>query len=805
MSALPTGTVTFLFTDIEGSTKLLHEFGERYTDVLAEHRRLLREAFARHGGVEVDTQGDAFFYAFQRASDAAAAAREAQAALADGPVRVRMGIHTGEATLSDEGYVGMDVHEGARTCAVTHGGQVVLSERTRAALEQPDGLVDLGLHRLKDLGQPRKLYQLGEGEFPPLRSLNATNLPAQPAPLIGRQRELGEVVTLVRSGARLVTLTGPGGTGKTRLALQAAAELVDDFNDGVFWVPLHALPDADVLLPTVASTLGAKGALHRHVDEKRMLLLLDNLEQLLPPAAAPVAELLAACPNVTVLTTSRAPLRVAAEREYVLDPLALQDAVALFRERAATSEPEEAVREICRRLDGLPLAVELAAARTRLLPPSNLLERLGRALPLLTGGARDAPDRQRTLRATIEWSYDLLSNDEQRLFRGLGVFAGSFTLEAAEDVAEADVDTLESLVEKSLVRRWDSGRLGMLETIQEYAEERLAESDARRDVEERHASYFRRLAEAASATGRGVDEAATYERLAPDHANVRRAVERALSRGDSRFVFRVARGLWAFWSARGHGSEALGWVERALEADRAPSAERLDALYAASELARLSGALDVAATLKHELTPFARAGAVGEPWSLGIVLADLADVEIMRGNLQRARGYAEEAAGVSLADGRPNRRARFSLAEICLREGDLATAERLLEEVVDAAKGRHEWNYASALESLGEVVRRRGRLGDAAALFAEAIRNFAALGSEAGVAESLRGLALVEQAEGRVTRAATLWGAGEALRERSGEPSYRPTRDIGDVARDAYSDGAGMSLDEAVEYALSNA
>jgi len=446
---LPTGTVTFLFTDIEGSTRLLEELGSRYVETLAEHRRVVRSACARHGGVEVDTQGDAFFVAFQRASAAVAAAEDAQREL---ELPVRIGIHTGEPALTGEGYVGIDVHRAARICSAAHGGQVVLSERTTELLDGGPGLINLGMHRLKDLGAPEKLFQLGEAEFPPLRSLNATNLPAQPGPLIGRERELSELTELVRTD-RVVTLTGPGGSGKTRLALQAAAEAVDEFADGVFWVPLAAVADPEIVEPTIGKTIGAQNGVSAHVDEKRMLLLLDNLEQLLPEAAPQLARLGEGCPNLRLLVTSRAPLRIAGEHEYLLDPLPEVDAVALFRQRAFVTEPDEAVHEICRRLDGLPLAIELAAARTRVLPPDQLLERLERALPILTGGRRDAPQRQRTLRATIEWSYDLLSPEEQWLFARLGVFAGSLTVESAETVCDTELDTLEALVEHSLVRR----------------------------------------------------------------------------------------------------------------------------------------------------------------------------------------------------------------------------------------------------------------------------------------------------------------------------------------------------------------
>ena len=440
---LPSGTVTFVFTDVEGSTRLLRELGERYAEVLAEHRRILREAFCAYGGVEVDAQGDAFLAAFARAGDALAAAEQAQTGLASTPVRVRVGIHTGEPEVTAEGYVGLDVHRGARICAAAHGGQVVLSQQTMDAAGGLGALVDLGRHRLKDLSEPERLYQFGDAVFPPLRSLNATNLPVQPSPLVGRDAELEELTALIRDGARLVTLTGPGGVGKTRLALQIAAELVEDFPDGVFWVPLAALRAPELVVPTVERAIGAGVPLPEHIDEKEMLLLLDNFEQLLP-AAESLGVVLAGCPNLRLLVTSRAGLRVSAEHVRELAPLPESDAVALFAHRARAVkgdfETSDAVGAICDRLDGLPLAIELAAARVRLLTPEALLERLERRLPLLTGGMRDAPERQQTLRATIEWSSELLAENERCLFRSLAVFAGGWSLEAAQQICRADVD-----------------------------------------------------------------------------------------------------------------------------------------------------------------------------------------------------------------------------------------------------------------------------------------------------------------------------------------------------------------------------
>ena len=444
MRQLPTGTVTFLFTDIEGSTRLLGELGgDGYADALAEHRRVLRDAVAAHAGVEVDTQGDAFFIAFARASDAVSAAAAAQDALAAGPVKARMGIHTGEPVVTDEGYVGMDVHRAARVMAAGHGGQVLISSAARDLLDERFTLRDLGPHRLKDLSAPQHLFQLGEGEFPPLKTLHQTNLPVQPTPLIGRQVELEQASALLREN-RLVTLVGPGGSGKTRLALQLAADAVEDFEDGVFWVPLQAVADPKLVETTIAQTVGASDGVAEFLRGRKTLLLLDNLEHLLDAAPA-LGELLRETSGVRLLATSREPLKLGGEQRFPVEPLPDTDAVTLFVERARAVDPDfapsPAVLEICHRLDGLPLALELAAARVSVLSPEDLLSRLDRSLPLLTRGARDAPERQRTLRGTIEWSYELCSAEEQQLFGRLGIFPGSFALEAAEAVCDAALDT----------------------------------------------------------------------------------------------------------------------------------------------------------------------------------------------------------------------------------------------------------------------------------------------------------------------------------------------------------------------------
>ncbi len=500
----------------------------------------------------MDTQGDAFFVAFPSAADAVAAAAEARHQLEAGPIRVRMGIHTGEPIVTDEGYVGVDVHRAARIAAAAHGGQIVLSETTRRLLDSDTATRDLGEHRLKDLTGPERLHQLGDGDFPPLRTLDATNLPVASSPLVGREHELGELVALLSEGTRLLTITGPGGTGKTRLALQVAAELIGTLRDGVFWVPLASLSDTQLVSSEVAQAIGARDDLDGFLRGKELLILLDNFEHLLAAAPA-VSAVLAASKGLRVLVTSRAPLHVSAEREYRLEPLTTSDAAALFVERARAVgrelAPDATVEAICQRLDGLPLAVELAAARTKLLAPERLLDRLDSALPLLTGGARDAPERQRTLRATIEWSYDLLDVASKELFAKLSVFAGSFPIGAAEEICDADLDGLAALVDSSLLKPIGDDRFLMLETIREYALEKLEASAAAEELRQRHARFFSALAE--EAYERRFDAESEWSaRLGVDHDDLRararlagreRPGSRARARRCTRLVLAVAR------------------------------------------------------------------------------------------------------------------------------------------------------------------------------------------------------------------------------------------------------------------------
>jgi predicted ATPase/class 3 adenylate cyclase len=503
MRQLPSGTVTLLFTDIEGSTRLLHALGERrYADALSEHRRILRDAFAHHRGVEVDIQGDAFFVAFPTAEEAIAAAVRGTELLSYGPIRVRIGLHTGTPLLTPDGYVGMDVHRAARIAAAGHGGQVLVSEATALLIDQR-GLRDLGEHRFKDLAAPERVYQVGDEEFPPLKSLYNTNLPVPATAFLGRTRELVELLDLLtREDVRVLSLTGPGGIGKTRLALQAAAEATEAFPAGVWWVPLAALRDPTFVLPAVAQTFGLTDRPETSLEEtiaselagKQALLVLDNCEHLMPEVADAIG-VLRDLDGPTVLVTSRERLRIRGEQAWPVPTLREEDGTSLFVACAKSVDPSfassPAVAELCSRLDELPLAVELAAARTALFTPAQLLDRLGQRLDLLRGD-RDADPRQQTLRNTIEWSYQLLTDEEKDLFARFSVFAAGCTFDAAKSVCGAEPDALQSLLDKSLLRRGDDAgpRYWMLETLRAFSTERLSETGESGEVLGRHAAWY---------------------------------------------------------------------------------------------------------------------------------------------------------------------------------------------------------------------------------------------------------------------------------------------------------------------------
>ncbi|HTS73411.1 MAG TPA: tetratricopeptide repeat protein [Gaiellaceae bacterium] len=815
MRELPGGTVTFLFTDIEGSTKLLHELGDAYADALAEHRLALREVFSHHGGVEVDTQGDAFFYAFARAGDALAAAGEAQAALAEGPIRVRMGIHTGEPIVTDEGYVGLDVHRAARIAGVGHGAQVLVSSATTALLDPSNTvLLDLGEHRLKDLTAPERIYQLGEGEFPPLRSLNQSNLPEQPTPFAGREKEFAEVLVLVRNPRiRLVTLTGAGGSGKTRLAVQTAAEVVDEHEHGVWWVSLQAVRDAELVLPSVASVVGAQGDLAAHIGDRRLLLVLDNLEQVLDAAPA-LGGLLAACPNLELIATSREPLRLAAEHEYAVPPFAVQEGVGFFLSRARVVrrdfEPDERVLEICRRLDNLPLALELAAARVRVLSTAQMLDRLEHALPLLTGGTRDAPERQRTLRATIGWSYDLLDAVEQQAFRRLGVFAGGCTLDAAERVAGADLDVLQSLVEKSLVR-FDGERHSLLETIREYALERLEEAGEAEERRRAHAAFFLALAEEADLSAEG-NYGQRYELVPPDQDNLRAAIDWALASGEIELGLRLAVALEQFWVIADPYEGVRRFEALLARADDVAPLLRARTLRCLGACRFISGDYERAQPLMEESLALFRAA--GDEEGAAVILHRLAIGNLSMDRPELSREPLQESLELFVRSG--NRRGE---AESIGTSGYLAEAEGRLEEALDffeqsrtlAVEVGFDWWVRNMLLAAAAIELKLGRVEEGERSARGSLAAARELGDRRGTVLALAMLAWAAADRGDALRAGLLWGAIEAEEQRGPLGQWERHRDEysghvlaaeGPEFTRAREEGRRLSLERAAEKAL---
>jgi predicted ATPase len=795
--------VTFLFTDIEGSTRLLRELGDGYAEVLAEHHRVLREAWRRHDGVEVDTQGDAFFVAFARASDAVAAAADAQILLSEGPVRVRIGLHTGEPLRAGEGYVGYDVHRAARIAAAGHGGQVLLSHATADLAGV--AVRDLGLHRLKDLSAPERLFQLSTRDFPPLKTLRETNLPIPATPFLGREHEVEQLAALVqRPDVRLVTLTGPGGSGKTRLALQAAAAAADDYDHGVWWVPLSSLGDPSLVANAATQALGSEDGLVPTVGDKRLLLVFDNFEHLVE-AAASVSETIGSCPNLTVLVTSREPLHIDGEWEVAVDPLREQEAVALFLQRAVAVRSDFAangeVVEICRRLDCLPLAIELAAARVKALTLAALLQRLEQRLPLLAGGSRAAPERQRTLRATIGWSYELLTPAEQETFARLAVFAGGCTLEAAEQVCGAKVDAIASLVDKSLLRR-SGDRYWMLQTIREFASELLEESREIAAVRERHAEHYLALAELAYGAWFDEGVAPATQWLSPENDNLRAGLDHLKERAPSQYL-QLAGALGWFWDTTLQFAEGTQRLEDALGCARDEGPRTARALARLGALYVIQGQFSVGLSRLEESVQLWRD--IGDETRLLETLNELGRgllqagekpraLELFEQNLELARRLGHDSLLTQSLDG---------VCQLLLATGEFERAEPLAEELrnehylADCAQHRRDYSLAERyrLSVLESALTPGGEIQQAIEVF---------------------GLAMIAGGLGRDEHAVRLEGAVEARWEELGVGS-RPRvletwreRDLGAArarlgeprATVAFAEGRAMTWEQALELAL---
>ncbi len=881
MPELPTGTVTFLFSDIEGSTRLARDHPVAWPAILERHGELLRGAFEGLGAVEVGTEGDSFFVVFPGAPDAVAAAVAAQRALAAEPwapntdVRVRMGMHTGEASFSSSTYAGLNVHRASRVAGVAHGGQVLISDATRAlatdALPEGVTLRDLGMHRLKDLEHPERLWQLVipglPSEFPPIASPGVTphNLPTRVTTFLGREREIAEVAELL-ARSRLLTLTGPGGTGKTRLSLEVAARALEGHPDGVFFVELAPITEPELVVATIAQELGlpdrggvsATDRLAEHLGEGRVLLVLDNFEQV--TAAAPeVASLLASAPNLRLLISSRSALRVSGEQEYPVPPLGLPDperlppldqlsqfeAVALFIERARAVKPEfqvtnenaPAVAQICVRLDGLPLAIELAAARIRIFTPQAMLGRLDRRLGLAAGGGRDLPERQQTLRDAIAWSHDMLDEGDRALFAGLSVFVGGASLDAIERVCgeelEGDpLDALTSLVEKSLVRQAEGAegepRFLMLETIREFAMEQAISGGRWDRLRQRHAALFRELAEASAGHVMGSDKRQWLDRLEQEHDNLRAAFAWAQETEAAETALRLSASLWRFWQMRGYLGEGLERATQALALRHSHEHPeiRADALSAAAGLAYWLADSERSRALYIE--EIAARTALGDRRGLaeaeyGIsftwAIIELKTPEAAASATEHIRRALE--IFTELGDVPGIGRCEWALANVLWGAG--ADVEETLARVEHAYEVfdsiRDDFNRGWASYTLGlALLTRYDQAGDPADLelgerrFSESLRIFDEAQDVTGYALVLDALAVGAVRAGDGQRAARLSGAVSSLERISGTGLNLWNREVlgfdpetlrtDPALAAAWAEGQAMTNQEAVVYAL---
>ncbi|MDQ7842645.1 MAG: tetratricopeptide repeat protein [Armatimonadota bacterium] len=863
MRAPPTGTVTFLFTDIEGSTRLWEEHPEAMRVALARHDAVLREIIEAQGGHVFKTLGDAFHAAFADAASAVTASAEIQRALQAEPweipggLAVRMALHTGTAEAREDDYFGPPLNRAARLLSAGHGGQILLSEATRALVESslPEGLSlrDLGSHRLRDLARPEHIFQLVvaglRSEFPSLRTLDVmpNNLPRQLTSFIGRTRELAEIKARV-ADTPLLTLTGVGGAGKTRLALQVAADLVESFPDGVWLIELTPLSDPALVLQTVARTLGVREEqrplLHTlldHLTPKAPLLVLDNCEHVLAATAELAQTLLRSCPRLRILATSQEPLGVAGEVTYHVPSLSMPDvnrlpppdrltefeSIGLFVDRAAVSRPgfaltaanARAVAQICARLDGIPLAIELAAARVKVLSVEEIAARLDDRFRLLASGSRTAPPRHQTLRAALDWSHDLLADEERMLLRRLSVFMGGWTLPAAEAVCAGDgceasavLDVLTRLVDRSLVSV--GGPIGnetwyrLLETVRLYAREKLDASGEAETVQRRHRDWYLQFAEQAERELQGPALQAWLERLEAEHDNIRAALKWCqTAEPDPEYGLRLAGAVWHFWEVRGYLSEGREWLESALaKGTQTLTTSRVKALNGAGILALIQGDFPRAAAVGEEALELSRR--LGDKRGLASCLNILGLNACRLEKYDQAAQLGEESlalnrevgdrwgvAGARLTLGLVARGQRdFGRAATLLQEsveqfrqlgdkwastvtlnnlglvlremGDYQRAQTVLEETLALFRDLGDrWGIAFSLANLGIVAWDRQEYARAAALFAESLPLRRELQDRRGISTSLTGLAVVAVKLGQLERAVVLLGAAEALRE----------------------------------------
>ncbi len=824
---LPSGTLTLLFSDIEGSTRLLSQLGVQYGEALSVQRSIVREEIRRWAGREIGTEGDSFFVVFTSASDAVEAALATQRRVAsygwpdNAAVRVRMGLHTGEPTRHEDDYVGMDVHRAARIASAAHGGQIVVSATTaQLIVDRSPGvqLKDLGWHRLKDIPEPEHILQLvADGlqqEFPPLRSLGTpTNLPPFPTPIIGRDEELAEIAEQVTTaGVRLVTLTGPGGSGKTRLAIAAAELLGSSRADGVYFVPLATATTADVMWSTIAENLGIPGegrappTFFDHIRHRDMLLILDNLEQL-PDAPRAVSELLAQAPHLAVLATSRRPLHLTSEYQHPVPPLEipaqtleakqaeLWGAVALFVHRAQMVRPTFRLTDdnaadviaICTRLDGMPLAIELAAARTKLLAPHAILSRLDHSLEL--GGTElERPNRQRTLRQTIAWSFDLLTPDQQNFFRQLGVFGGSCNLEALAAVTETAGDPLDEvadLVDVSLVRILDGRdaepRIDLLQTVREFARECLESAGEWGPTAHRHAQHYLALVEGLAPRLRTAEYLTARDRIEAELDNFRSALEWSLpvkggdDQGDVTIGFRLCQELTWFWYACGYPEEGRRWLERATKRVTGEQPEEINVLHGLGVILLQQGESETARQLFMRCLKYWRrrgddSQTAKELNSLGIVYRNTDEPD-------KARVLFDE--GISLAEHSGDKSRLASLfSNLGVLETDVGAPQSAIDlfgravaldrELEDSwAEACDRVNLAAARLRAGEIDQARHELRDVS-------HNVLAVNDVDLTIGLIELLAMLWAESGDVHTSARLYGTSETMREQANLPRPPP-------------------------------
>ena len=914
---LPAGTVTFLFTDIEGSTRLWEKFPAAMQVTLARHDILLRQAVETHRGQIVKMTGDGLHAVFASAGDGLAAVLAGQRLLhaepwpISDPLRVRMALHSGEAELRDGDYFGTVPNRAARLMSISAGGQILVSQSTADLIQDhlpPQvSLRDLGEHRLKDLVRPERVFQVVSPDlpvnFPPLQSLSAFhhNLPVQLTSFVGREGELVETLRLL-SGTRLLTLTGPGGTGKTRLSLQIAAEALLDYPDGVWMVELAPLAEPAYILPALARIFDLRELPDRPLSAvvtdylrlKTLLLVLDNCEHLIEACARLADQLLRACPHLRIIASSREVLGVAGETAYRVPALALPDirqatpeslavseAARLFVERARAAQPQftlttsnaPAIAAICQRLDGIPLALELAAARVKLLSAEQIAARLDDRFRLLVGGSRTALPRQQTLRALMDWSYDLLPEDERLLLRQLSVFTGGWTLEAAEALGQGlnVLGVLDQLVNKSLVSVDEAGgeaRFRLLETIRQYAREKLLEAGEAESVRDRHLEFYLQLAESTEPKLLGKEMIAALDQLEVEQGNLRAALEWALEK-DPLAALRLVAVLLNFWRMRVSAMEGLTWVKTALARSEAAlqDDDEVNQSYLAARAMALAGQANLAFALGQNLeartateTSISLARQIGATRTLAQALGMGSIIVGMRGDVTTARVWAEESIELCLQHGYLNELGMISGAHMFLAlvanqpvqpglqektlqaarasgnpwvialtlsnigrvdsmSGNLAEAyTRFEESAIIFLKVRDRAMYNGTRSEIGHILRKQGRYQEAVTIYCETIHVWQELGGHAAIAHQLECFAFIAGVSRQNERAAKLLGAAEALRQSinsSMTPMERPEYDRAvaqfrqqmDEAtfQSAWEGGRSLTMDEAIQFALSGA